>query len=261
MQGTFTLLGTGASTGVPVIGCNCKVCTSTSEFNKRLRTSALLEVQGKHILIDSGPDFRIQALKYGIEKLDAMILTHTHFDHIAGIDELRIYTFRQKRALPCILSAQSYEEIKIRYYYLFKEKNSKDNGSASLAFQALEKDRGIVELFGLPITYFSYLQGNMPVNGIRIGNFAYVTDIQKYSESIFEDLYGVEILVVSALRESASFIHFNLEEAISFARKVNAKKVYLTHLSHELDYKDVSSKLPPGVHLGFDGLKIHFTLD
>jgi len=258
MQGTFTFLGTGASAGVPVIGCGCKVCISPSLYNKHLRTSGLLTLDGKNILIDAGPDFRAQALTHHVEHLDGLIITHTHFDHIAGIDELRIFTFRQKRPLPCLLSMESYEDLKIRYYYLFKERSENDSFVVSMDFQILEDARGKIDFVNFPMTYFSYFQGTMPVNGFRIGNFAYVTDIQKYPESIFDDLKGVQILVVSALREGASYIHFNLDEAVIFARKVGANQTFLTHLSHELDYDDTNLKLPPDVRLGYDGLKITF---
>lgn len=259
MKGEFTFLGTGASAGVPVIGCTCKVCASPSPFNKRFRTSALLTLENKNILVDAGPDFRMQALKIGIEHLEGLIITHTHFDHIAGIDELRIFTF--KKPIPCLLSKESLEELNIRYHYLFKDKLDNDSYVVKMDFQPLEGERGEVNFAGILFKYFSYLQGSMLVNGFRIGNFAYVTDIQKYPESIFDDLEGVEILVLSALRGGHSYIHFNLEEAVAFSKRVKATKTYLTHISHELDYEETNKKLPSEVRLGYDGLKISFNMD
>ncbi len=258
MSGKFLFLGTGASVGIPVIGCKCAVCTSSSPFNHRLRPSGLIQSKGKSVLIDVGPDFRQQALKFGIDHLDGLLLTHTHYDHIAGIDELRIFYVRRNRELPCLLSKESYEHLKMRYPYLFQRIGEAASLSARLEIHLLAAMKGEVEFVGLKIGYFSYYQGDMAVNGYRIGNFAYVSDIREYDESIFVALKGVDHLVLSALREAPSRLHFSLEEAVRFARQAGAKKTWLTHMNHELDHEKANSKLPNDVQLAYDGLEISF---
>lgn len=235
--------------GVPVIGCTCAVCLSSSPFNKRLRPSALLEVEGKQFLIDAGPDFRQQALAFGIRYLDGIVLTHTHFDHIAGIDDLRVFYFLQKKHLPCLLSQDTLEELKVRYHYLMHPRMLLD-------FVVLEKDFGSIEFGGVSWQYLSYFQAGMKVTGYRLGSFAYISDIREYTEETLAALADVETLVLSAARKVASEVHFGLEEALAFSEKVGAKHTYLTHLSHELDYEEASRLLPHGVYLAYDGLQI-----
>lgn len=256
MKKKLLFLGTGASAGVPVIGCDCKVCTSNSPYNKRLRPSILIKNGPKNILVDPGPDFRDQALKFNIKHLDATIITHVHYDHIGGLDDLRIFYFIEKKPIHCLLSKASYDEIKLRYFYQFLE--PKDNNSKTVKFQylILQSERGIVDYHGLNIQYLTYYQGDMPVLGLRLGRFAYVTDIRRYPDTIFEDLKGVEKLVVSGLRQSSSPVHFNVEEAVEFSKKVGAKETYLNHIDHELDHEEGSKILPSGVFLSYDGLEL-----
>lgn len=259
MKGKFTFLGTGSSLGVPVIGCKCITCSSVSSVNKRLRTSGLLTVSEKNILIDPGPDFRQQALKMGLNNIDAVLITHTHYDHIAGLDELRIFSFIKGRNIPCILSKESFEELKRRYYYLFKETLHGDSSTAMLDFIVLEGRDGIVDFSDLSIKYFSYFQGSMKVTGYRLGNFAYITDIKNYDNKIFEFLENTEILVVSALRKTESKIHFALQDAVDFSDHVGAKNTYLTHIAHELEHESINKELPAHIQLGFDGLELDIT--
>lgn len=254
MKGTFQFLGTGASAGVPVIGCKCAVCTSPSPKNKRFRPSGLLRVQDKAIVIDMGPDFRSQALSFGVDSLDGVLLTHTHYDHIAGIDEARIFNVRQKKHLPCLLSRESYEELQRRYNYFF----NKEGLSAKFEFFPLDDDRGEIDFYGIKIGYFSFYQSAMKVTGFRIGDFAYVSDIQKYEESIFDCLKGVKKLVLSALRSEKSPFHLSFEEAIAFSKWVGAEETYLTHLGHFLDHDAINALLPSGFQAGFDGMELEF---
>lgn len=260
MFGTFLFLGTGASSGVPVIGCKCAVCTSPSSLNRRLRPSGLIKIPGKSLLIDVGPDFRQQALLYGIERLDGLLLTHTHYDHIAGIDELRIFYFKQNKELPLLLSKESFSDLKIRYPYFFQRVEDTLTISARLELHLLPQNMGKVEFLGVDIDYCTYRQGEMSVNGYRIGNFAYVSDIREYDDSVFEALEGVQYLVLSALREEPSKLHLSLEEAVAFARRVGAKQTHLTHLSHYIDYETANAKLPKDVQLAFDGMEIQFEI-
>lgn len=257
-EGKFLFLGTGASMGIPVIGCTCKVCTSLVPQNKRLRPSALIEVMGKRFLIDVGPDFREQALKYGISHLEGLLLTHVHFDHIAGIDDLRALYFTHKTKTPCLLSKETLEDLKVRYHYLFKPMAEHTTMSAQIEFVPLDKDFGEVDFRGVKIGYMSYYQGKTKVTGFRVGDFAYVSDIRTYSDEIFHSLKGVHTLVVSALRERPSPVHFTIDEAVEFAQKVGAKKTYFTHIAHELDHLETNKKLPRGIELGYDGLQLSF---
>jgi phosphoribosyl 1,2-cyclic phosphate phosphodiesterase len=260
MQGSFLFLGTGASEGVPLIGCLCPVCQSSDSRNQRLRPSGLLKIGDKSFLIDIGPDFRQQALKHKILHLDGLLLSHTHFDHIAGVDELRALNFRQKRAFPCLLSKESLSELHIRYHYLFKrEENS--SRTAELDCRVLPQESGIIEFCGVKIGYTSYRQGGMKVNGFRVGKFAYISDIREYGEEVYSFLDGVEKLVLSALRPEPSKFQFSLEEAVEFSARVGASQTWLTHLSHAIDHETTCRLLPPNVQLGFDGFEFTFQID
>ncbi len=210
------------------------------------------------MLIDVGPDFRQQALRSKVTHLDGLLLTHTHYDHIAGIDDFRALNFIQKQPIPCLLSKESFAEMEVRYHYLFKAHVDGQSHAAKIDCRILPSDTGTVEFAGLQIGYTSYWQGDMLVNGFRMGDFAYISDIRSYGEEIFYFLDGVKYLVVSALRIEPSHVHFSLEEAASFAHKVKAKKTWLTHLSHHVDYDIACQILPPDVRPGFDGLEFFF---
>ena len=254
MVETALFLGSGGSLGVPVIGCTCPVCQSTYPKNKRLRPSILLKLDKKNILIDSGPDYRQQALKYHINALDGVILTHAHQDHVGGIDELRIYLIRQQKALPLLSSDKTLEDIKYRFSYIF---NSKGQGIVTkFEPQVLTALKGEAEFCGLKWSYFSYSQMGTQVMGIRYKNFAYVTDIVEYSEDIFQELKGLDTLVLSALRHTPSHLHFNIDQAVAFAKKTGAKKSYFTHIAHEIDHEKTAAELPEGIQLSYDGLEI-----
>lgn len=258
MIGKFLFLGTSASAGIPIIGCKCSVCISPSPYNRRLRPSGLLKVANRTLILDVGPDFRQQALKYEIDAPDGLLLTHTHFDHIAGIDELRIYYVRSNRPFPCLLSKESFEELKRRYHYLFQPIGEGPTLSAQLETTLLEKETGEIEFLGVKIGYMSYFQGGMKVNGFRCGDFAYVSDIRDYDESVFRALKGVRKLVLSALRFEPSPLHLTFDEAIAFARKTGAEETRLTHVTHSVDHEAVNRKLPAAVQLGYDGLEMEF---
>ena len=256
MQGRFVFLGTGGSAGVPMIGCHCDVCLSSSSYNKRLRSAGLIQIQGKNFLIDVGPDFRAQALHFHIEHLNAVLLTHAHADHIAGIDDLRAYYFLYKNSVPCVLSQDTFNEVKVRYHYMLQKLSLGTSISAQIDFQVLNEDFGELMLDGVRFEYFSYYQTGMKVTGFRVGNFAYVSDIRQFSEQVIDKILGVDILVLSALRHTPTKMHFSVEEAIAFSRRVSAKKTYLTHIAHDLEHEATNALLPPDVRMSYDGLEI-----
>ncbi len=257
-QGKFIFLGTGGSAGVPKIGCSCCVCRSSDPANQRLRSSGLIQTQEGQILIDAGPDFRAQALKSSIDKLSAVLLTHAHADHIAGMDDLRAYYFLTKKKLPCFLSQETFDEVKLRYHYMLKEVSLTKSVSAQIDFEIFSQDRGTFSIEGLLFSYFSYYQQGTKVTGFRLGNFAYVTDIKEYSKSVIEALKGVKTLVVSAMRQNSTPMHFSLDEAVSFSKRVCAQHTYITHISHELEHKSTNRSLPSDVQLSYDGLEVPF---
>lgn len=244
--------------GTPVVTCECAVCHSKNLHNHRLRPSGLMTVGDKKILFDTGPDFRVQALTHRIVDLDAVILTHTHFDHIAGIDDLRVFYFLHHKTLPCMLSQTSYDDLKARYDYFFRKNEDDVMGPSRFDFRILKDDFGTVEFEGLQWNYLSYLQNGMKVTGYRLGKFAYVLDIREYSEKVFEALKGVEVLVLSALRDTPSPAHLSLDEAVAFSRKVGAKMTWFSHIAHNLEHDEANRKLPPNMKLAYDGLEIIF---
>ena len=256
MQGKLIFLGTGGSLGVPVIGCSCAVCQSTDPMNKRLRPSALIEIEGKQFLIDVGPDFRTQALRKGITQLEGVLLTHAHHDHTAGIDDLRSICYRRQTRLPILLSNATAQNIQTRYDYLFKSCDK--HFISRFHLEVLTDQAGALLFEGLPIQYVTYSQAGMLVNGYRIGNLAYLSDIRYYSSSIFDHLKGVKYLVVSALRYRPTPLHFSVDEAVNFARQLQAEQVWLTHISHELDHHQTNAYLPSHIRLAYDGLEIDF---
>jgi len=255
MKGKFLFLGTGASPGVPLIGCKCSVCTSTSTLNKRLRSAGLFSGDGERYVIDVGPDFRAQALGAKIDHLDGVLITHAHSDHIAGIDDLRAYYFLNEKKVPCLCSKETYDEIAQRFPYLMHPKPG-GSISAQLDFQVLDSDFGGCLFAGINVAYLTYFQMKMKVTGFRFGDFAYVSDIRHFADSVYEALSGIEVLVLSALRHESTEMHFGIPEAIEFSRHVKAKRTYFTHIAHDVDHEKIYAQLPSGFHLAYDGLSI-----
>lgn len=262
-KGVFQVLGSGGSLGIPVVGCHCEVCRSTLPQNKRMRPSALITYEGKIILIDAGPDFRLQALTQGIDHIDGVIFTHAHHDHSAGLDELRIFTLRSGQPLPCLLSNATLHELKMRFYYIFAEESASQGLklTTNLALQCLDQPVGETVFEGLKIQYLSYHQGGMQVNGFRFGDLAFLTDIKDYSSDIFASLVGVKTLVISALRFMPSPLHFTVDDAVEFALKVGAEQTWLTHIAHELEHERTNAYLPESIRLSYDGLELPFSMD
>jgi phosphoribosyl 1,2-cyclic phosphate phosphodiesterase len=256
MTKSFLFLGTGSSMGTPVPTCRCAVCHSAHPYNQRLRPSGLLKLGEKRFLFDAGPDFRQQALKFGIDRLDGIFITHAHFDHVAGLDDLRVYYFFHQKKLPCLLSKNSYDEIKVRFPYFFTLSDEGVMGASRFQFQLIQQESGEEVFEGEKIEVMTYEQGGMAVNGFRLGSFAYVMDLKVFTPKIYEHLKGVEVLVMSGLAYRPTRAHLTIDEAVEFSRQVGAKKTWFSHISHEVDHDEVSRKLPAGVQLAYDGLEI-----
>ena len=256
-KGKLTFLGTGASLGVPVVGCDCEVCHSNSSLNKRFRTSCLIEIDQKTFLLDCGPDFRQQALKHSLATIDGLILTHAHFDHIAGIDDLRPLCFKKEEALPILLSKETLHSLKKCYDYLFFDTLK---GAQRFSTQILEGEEGSTIFLGIPFKYISFVQMGMKVNGFVIGDLGFVSDIKEFDKKIIEQLKGLKTLIISALRFTKSNMHLSVDEALEFGHKTGAEKIILVHLSHDLDHQKATALLPANAKLSFDGMEVEFYL-
>ena len=254
----LTFLGTGTSTGVPQLRCGCEVCPSTDPRDRRLRTSALVETGGKRILIDCGPDFREQMLRHGVrsvdDRLDALLLTHQHYDHVGGIDDLRPYCYGIEPGFPIYCQGDVVRDLRARLPYCFSEhpypgvpRIDLHEIKAGIPFQAAG-----VEV--LPVGVNHYL---LDILGFRIGALGYVTDAKKIPDATVEALKGVDTLVINALRHTEHLSHLSLEEALEMVRRIGPRVAYLTHISHQLGlHAEVEPALPEGVRLAYDGLKI-----
>jgi phosphoribosyl 1,2-cyclic phosphate phosphodiesterase len=249
----ITFLGTGTSQGVPVIACECKTCLSSDKHDKRLRTSLLLESQGSTLLFDAGPDFRQQMLRENVKKLDSIILTHEHKDHIAGLDDVRAFNYISQDAIDIYSEERVQKALKNEYSYVFSE--FQYPGIPKMRLNTITDNNFSIN--GITITPIRVYHYRLPVYGFRIGNFAYITDANYVPEDSKEKLFGIKYLVVNALRKEKHISHFNLREAIDFIREISPKKAFITHISHQMGYHDeVSKELPAGIVLAYDGLSL-----
>ena len=248
-------LGTGTSQGIPVIGSRHPVCQSEDLKDKRLRVSVWITVDDYSIVIDCGPDFRQQMLTSGCEKLDAILFTHEHADHTAGLDDIRPFFFRQKSDIPIYAQQRVLDNLQIRFDYIFKTEDKYPGAPDVQIFEV--KSNQDFNIGTVKITPILVNHGNLPVLGYRIQDFVYLTDVKTVDESEAEKLKGVKVLVVNALREEPHHTHFNLQEALDFIHLVQPEKAYLTHISHLLGFhEEVQKSLPQNVFLAYDNLKI-----
>ncbi len=249
----ITFLGTGTSQGVPVIACDCNICLSADPLDKRLRTSVLLETDETTLIIDAGPDFRQQMLREHVTKLDAILLTHEHKDHIAGLDDVRAFNYKNQDAIDIYSEERVQKVIKKAFSYVFSEYQYP--GIPKMRLNTIpEHGFNIKNIPIIPIRVFHY---RLPVYGFRIGNFAYITDANYIPEESKEKLYGVKYLVINALRKEKHISHFSLREAIDFIREISPKKAFITHISHQMGlHTEVSKELPPEIMLAYDGLSL-----
>jgi len=250
-----TLMGTGTSTGVPRIACDCPVCTSDDPRNRRLRAGVLLRTQEggepRTAIIDTSPDLRQQALTHDVRQLHAILFTHSHADHVYGLDDVRIFNFLMRRDLPCYGSAETLAAIRRHFSYIFEDGQA-GGGKPLLRLIPVEEP---FEVLGRTVTPVPVLHGEMPVYGYRIGDFALVTDVNTIPEESFRLLDGVEVLVLGALRYRPHPTHFNFEQAMAAARRIGARRTVFTHLCHEVDHGPAGEELPPGLEIGYDGLE------
>lgn len=236
-----------------MIGCDCSVCRSLDYRDKRLRSSVYIEVDGKSLVIDTGPDFRQQMLREDIKRLDGVIFTHGHKDHIAGLDDVRAYNFLQGIDMPVYGQRHVLEQIRIEFNYAFEV--SRYPGIPRL--NLIEMDDRPFVIDGITITPLPVLHLKMPVLGFRINDFSYITDANFIPDATVEKLRGTKVLALNALQKEKHISHFNLEEAIGIAIKIDAAQTYFTHISHKLGlHKSVEKELPPSIALGYDGLNV-----
>lgn len=248
-----TFLGTGTSQGIPMIACDCEVCRSTDQRNKRLRVSIHVETQGKSFIVDTGPDFRQQILREGIKRVDAVIYTHEHKDHTAGMDDIRGFNYAQKSTIPLYGQKNVIDQLKQEFAYAFDE--HKYPGVPEIEVHYIENKPFVIEgVLIIPIKVRHYL---LDVLGFRFGDFTYITDANYISEEELEKVKGSKVLVINALRKTEHLSHFNLAEALEVIDKVKPEKAYITHLSHMMGlHEDVQKELPAHVFLAQDCLKV-----
>lgn len=249
-----TLLGTGTSGGVPVLTCKCPVCTSLDFRDKRLRTSVHLEVDGKSIVIDTGPDFRQQALRAKIKHLDAVVFTHEHKDHTAGLDDIRPYNYLQgAQELPIYAHPRVLNQLSREFQYAFS-----DNPYPGIPLLVTKEiDTEVFDVAGISFTPIQVLHYKLPVLGFRVRDFTYLTDCNFIDKQELAKAKGSKVLVLDALQQSPHISHFTLQEAIEVAKIIGAEQTYFTHISHKMGlHREVEAKLPESLFLGFDGLEI-----
>jgi phosphoribosyl 1,2-cyclic phosphate phosphodiesterase len=251
LQLKITFLGTGTSQGVPVIGCSCAGCASDDERDKRLRSSVLVESDDRVVVIDTGPDFRQQMLRVGVTRLDAVLYTHEHRDHIAGLDDIRAFNFKQKSSMDIYAEERVFRALTGMFPYVFAEK--KYPGVPRVSMHAITADPFMIgDLEIIPVRMMHY---RLPVFGFRIGEFAYLTDGNYIAKTEKEKLIGVKYMVVNALRKEVHISHFNLEQAVELIRDIHPSMGYLTHISHQMGPVELLEKeLPSYVKPAYDGL-------
>ncbi len=249
MKATF--LGTGTSQGVPVIGCTCTTCCSQDLRDKRLRTSFQIEIQGKTLVIDIGPDFRQQMLRAGTRRVDAILISHEHSDHVAGLDDVRPFNFKYEMDMPIYALERVHARLRQRHAYIF---TATYPGLPRIEQYIIDPHRSF-EAAGIAVTPIQVNHGQLPILGFRIGNLAYLTDYKTLPPSEYAKLEGLDVLVVSALQQLPHHSHATLDEAVALVEQLGVPQAYLTHLSHSMGtHADTQALLPPHIQVGYDGL-------
>ncbi|MCQ2253085.1 MAG: MBL fold metallo-hydrolase [Bacteroidales bacterium] len=248
-------LGTGTSLGVPIIGCDCSICQSTDSRDKRTRSSIIIEEQGKHIVIDTGPDFRSQCLANNVRHIDAVLITHPHRDHLAGLDDIRPFCYIQKQYIPIYASELSCKAIRRDFGYCFAE--PKYPGVPDIELHQIEYGQAfqIADITVMPI---AVMHAKMEVTAYRIGRFTYITDASLISPESIDLIRGSEYLVVNALRQEAHPSHFNLPQALELIGEINPRQAFITHIGHTLAHQATETLLPDNVRMAYDGMTAEF---
>ncbi len=252
-----TFLGSGTSGGVPVINCDCSVCRSLNPKNKRLRSSVLVEINGLNFLVDTSPDLRQQLLRRRIERVDAVLYTHAHADHIFGLDELRRFNYLQKERIPAYANKSTAETLHSVFHYAFQS-GALRPGVPNLSLEIVEH---VFDISGVKIIPIPLLHGEQEILGFRIGNFAYCTDVSRIPEESYRLLQELDVLVLDALREKPHPTHFSLDQALEQAAKIGAKQTWFTHISHILDQDTHGQNLPKSCAFAYDGLELELVND
>ena len=251
----ITFLGTGTSSGVPMVACPCEVCASADPKDKRFRSSIMVESETTRLVVDTTPDFRSQMLRENVRTLDAVLFTHPHKDHIAGLDDVKSFGYFSNKAMEVYANSLTEEALKREYAYVFADK--KYPGIPELNLNTIEKDPFYVG--DIPVVPILVWHLKMPVLGFRFGDFTYITDANRIDDEEKEKISGSKALVVNALRHKKHISHYNLEEAIMLIQELKVEKGYLTHISHQLGkHADVNPTLPAGIELAYDGMQLFF---
>jgi phosphoribosyl 1,2-cyclic phosphate phosphodiesterase len=252
----ITFLGTGTSHGVPMIGCECATCLSTDPRDTRLRPSIYVETPGARLLVDAGPDLRAQALRHRISRVDAILFTHGHADHILGMDDVRRFNALMKGPMPCYGDDATRDDIRRMFSYVFDPATPKGGGLPQLDLRPID---GPLRVADLEVTPVPVHHGARPILGFRFGPFAYLTDCNRIDEGAWPLLAGLDVLVLDALRIRPHPTHFSLDEAVATATRIGAGRTFFTHMCHDLLHASTDARLPPGMALAYDGLVLDLT--
>ncbi len=250
----LTFLGTGTSSGIPIIGCVCSVCLSKNQKDKRQRCATLLQIDDQNILIDGGPDIRNQLIKERIQYLDGVIITHSHFDHVFGLDDLRPFTFNSN--IPLYAEECSMKDIKKIFPYIFDQTNLQIGGGLTQFTDILVEPYKEFDIDGTTILPLAVMHGRLPILGYKIGNLAYLTDVKTLPEQTIQAIKGVDTLVLNCLRLRPHPTHLNLEEALAYIEQIQPKHTYFIHMDHDISTKTWEQLLPSHITLAYDGLQI-----
>ena len=256
MKATLTVLGSGTSMGVPTIGCDCAVCHSTDPHDRRTRPSIMVEYDGRLVLIDTTPDFREQAIREHIDHVDAVLYTHTHADHILGIDDLRPLSFHRPGKIPLYARPEAAEFLRNMFRYIF-DADYKFGGIARVELKNID---GSMELFGARFEPIPIIHGDTEILGFRFGSAAYLTDFSDVPDSSMKLLHGLDILFLDALRHKPHPTHSSVENSLRIVNELRPKRAFFTHICHDLPHEETNASLPPNVRLSYDGMKLEFEI-
>jgi phosphoribosyl 1,2-cyclic phosphate phosphodiesterase len=249
----LTILGSGTSHGVPMIGCDCATCRSDDPRDRRMRSSALFSYDANHLLIDTSPELRMQCLAHHVRRVDAVMYTHAHADHIVGLDDLRVFCERQGRAMDAYAAADTLARLRRMFAYAFRDEPDYPSAKPTLIPHEID---GPFELFGRTITPIPLMHGRLPILGFRVGSIAYCTDCSEIPAGSCALLEGLDVLILDGLRRRPHPTHFNIDQAVEAAARIGARRTYFTHIAHELKHQETNAALPRGMELSYDGLVV-----